>query len=803
MVFLAGCGSDGATVPLAASSPWPKFRGDARQTGASTLIPQRDGQLWDFPTGKGIFSSPVVAGDGTIYVGSADRFFYALAPDGSLRWKFETGEIIDSAALLDDSGAVYFGSGDGRVYALDAATGDMRWSFAADDPEVNKAYINWFEGNVAIAPGGDLLIPNDNFFIYSVDRDTGEANWKFPVKDQTWSSPAVDAKTGNLYIGNNNLLPAFGDNVFALDADGKERWSQTISGTVAASPLLTGDGTIVLGGFDGYVRAFDTEVGIEQWSFGTRDHIYASPALLGDDTIIQPSADGTVYALDAKSGQLRWAFDTREPIRSSPAIDGNGVIYFGSGEGRLFAVNPDGTLRWSMQLIDGDRNDLNSSPALGGDAIYIAGEDGVVHSVPYDYCLDAGSSDPRCHVGGEDLPDSGALILYTTTFGSPLLEPPAAIDANQPLAFTLMVRDGGDTSLSLIDSSSVAVTTTPSTETEVVVSGDRRFITVVPLAPFTGDQVSVRVQGDYLQGFARNGLQFDGGSEAGSFDQTFAFSTNAAGPAQLPLPIPADPGDPAATWELYRMAAPMPTLLPSYNQIGFDSLHYLIGMVEPGVAWVVGAKPVSGQSGIVVDPATGVLFPLEVDYSDGLVTMKNKSNFALEVMNFKLRLDRFQIAARLDDTGAAPGGATMVVNAICGQIPLYGSFLRELGLCNPQTDVLQVFGGALLRPHDGGTTSAPAGVGTVAFGHSGSDVTATLTGSTLAASDHALALLLIDDATGKPLPLDYANRTAVDTDGSGVVTSVSISTGDTPPATLRAVLMVDTYPAARATVAAN
>ena len=45
---------------------------------------------------------------------------------------------------------------------------------------------------------------------------------------------------------------------------------------------------------------------------------------------------------------------------------------------------------------------------------------------------------------------------------------------------------------------------------------------------------------------------------------------------------------------------PMPTLLASYNQIGFDSLHYLIAMVDDdaapadrakhGVAWMIGAK---------------------------------------------------------------------------------------------------------------------------------------------------------------------------------------------------------------------
>ena len=156
LALLAACGGSGPAaspdastprLPLAATSPWPKFRHDARQTGRSTTLPRSGGRRWSYRTGKGVFSSPVVGANGTIYVGSADRTFYALNPDGTLRWSLASGEIIDSAALLDDRGNVYVGSGDGHVYAFDAATGAMKWQFAADAPD-GRAIINWFEGNV-------------------------------------------------------------------------------------------------------------------------------------------------------------------------------------------------------------------------------------------------------------------------------------------------------------------------------------------------------------------------------------------------------------------------------------------------------------------------------------------------------------------------------------------------------------------------------------------------------------------------------------------------------------------------------
>src|SRR5262249_31475745 len=155
-----------------------------------------------------------------------------------------------------------------------------------------------------------------------------------------------------------------------------------------------------------------------RWSFGARDHIYASPALLPDGLVVQPAADGTVYAIDPERGDVVWQFDTRDALRSSPAVDANGNVHLRSGEGRLCVIGQNGRLRWSMRLIDADRDDLNASPALGKDAIVIAGESGEVFSVPYDYCLrPEAASDTRCRLGpGEDLPDDGAALFYTTSF---------------------------------------------------------------------------------------------------------------------------------------------------------------------------------------------------------------------------------------------------------------------------------------------------------------------------------------------------------------------------------------------------
>jgi outer membrane protein assembly factor BamB len=806
VVALAACSSAPPHVPLAGDAPWPKFRADARQTGRSAIAPTATtGVAWTVPTGGGVFSSPVVAADGTIYVGSADRSFYAIARDGTVAWSHPTGEIIDSAALLDDRGAVYVGSGDGHVYALDAATGAMRWSFAADAP-TDRAIINWFEGNVAMGADGTLYAGDDNFHFYAIDRE-GNQRWRADMPDQTWSSPAVDAATGKLFVGNNSMLSVLGANAWAFDAAGKTVWKQSTSnGSIAASPLLSRDGLVVVGGFDGYVHAIDAKSAHEVWSFAARDHVYASAAELPDGTIVVPAADGTIYAFDPATGALRWSYDTLSPIRSSPAIDGDGNVYVGTGDGRLLVVNHDGTPRWSIRLIAAARSNLNASPALGHDAIYIAGESGEVFSVPYDYCLrDAGLADPRCARDGEGLPADLLALWPTTPFGTPVATPPATIDANAPLVLSLMARTGGANQLALIDSSSVTVAVSPAAAVTTTVSADRRFLVIAPTPRFVGDQsgaISIRVTANTLVDPMRDGLAMTGGTPGNAIDQTFRFALSPA-PAQPYAIVPATtPNATATTYEMRRLAAPLPTLLPSYNQIGFDQLRYLVSIVDGGaghyVAWVIGAT-VDGAGNAIVDPTTHGVFALDVDYTGGAITFVANGGFSLVAMGATITFQAFRLAASIAGDGSVASSASLVVSSRCTDIQLYGPFLAMLGLCNPDTGMLLVSGAADLRPY-AGALPAIGGVGAVSFNADANGFTATV-GGALSASAHVVGVLVVDATTGAPLSLDYGTATTVTTRGDGTVANVSVARKPNAPSSVRVYLMVDTTPVASATLA--
>jgi outer membrane protein assembly factor BamB len=798
LLAVAACSSSSAAtspdVPFAHGSPWPKFRGNAAQTGRGTVhASSQGGAQWKFATGKGIFSSPVVGADGTVYFGSADQTFYALAPDGSLRWSIATGEIIDSSGLLDDRGRVYFGSGDGILRAADAQTGQIVWTMQADDPKTTGGFIDWFEGNVAIGADGTLYVPNDNFLVYAVDRETGTPSWSYKMPDQTWSLPAVDAHAGALYVGNNNLLPILGKNTFSIGADGSTNWSMVSLGTVAASPLLSAS-SIVVGGFDGYARSYATADGSIVWELPTRDHIYASPAELPDGTIVQPSADGTIYAVSPDDGSVRWSYDTGTPIRSSPAVDADGHVYVGGGDGRLYVLNADGSLRFAMKLIDDPRNDLNASPALGQDAVYIGGESGEMFSVPYDWCLRAeNAADTRCTTAIPAAVD-GASLAWVDAFGDTLDTPPASVPGNAPITLLLAVRAQGAQQLAVLDSTSVTVTVTPPADVAVDVSGDGKFLTLTPSSPFATGPLSVAVHASYLEGMTRAGLRLSGGQVAGAVEAALSTTVAASSGGAF---------DPSATYELSRLSIPLPTVMPSYNQIGFDSLHYLLGTVQTsgteGVAWMVGAKLPAAGAASVVDPATQAIFPMAFDLSGDLATFQAASGLQVQIMSFTLPFQSFRLGLGFLPGGDSTGTAELGGSAVCGQISFYGPFLEQLGLCNPQTDVIRVLGAANVAKRTDVPTPPPAGQ--VAFVADGTAVTATVTGSAVRLDEHLAAVLILDASTGLPVTLPYGTGTVRTANPDGTLATVSVPTqGATLPAAMDAYLMIDTTAAVHGTI---
>ena len=87
--------------PYSPRAPWPCMRADVHNSGRSPFLHEPNADAASIPlrrwsTGNGIFSTPIIGADETIYVGSADKSFYAFDPvSGAQRWSYPTGECID------------------------------------------------------------------------------------------------------------------------------------------------------------------------------------------------------------------------------------------------------------------------------------------------------------------------------------------------------------------------------------------------------------------------------------------------------------------------------------------------------------------------------------------------------------------------------------------------------------------------------------------------------------------------------------------------------------------------------------
>src|SRR5690606_13251991 len=116
---------------------------------------------WSFETDGPVRSSPAIARDGTIYVGSNDGFLYAITPDGKELWKYETRKNYEGRALniysspsIGSDGTIYVGADDAYLYAFNP-DGSLKW-------ESNLGSLAWVKSSPAIGADGTIYVGTDN-----------------------------------------------------------------------------------------------------------------------------------------------------------------------------------------------------------------------------------------------------------------------------------------------------------------------------------------------------------------------------------------------------------------------------------------------------------------------------------------------------------------------------------------------------------------------------------------------------------------------------------------------------------------
>ena len=785
-------------VPVSSDSPWPQMRRTRYNNGRSPIEPVGSGEPWAFETDKGIFSTPVIGHDGTILVGSADRSFYAIHPDGTEKWRFPTGEIIDSAAAVAEDGTIYFPSGDGNIYALTPEGGEI-WRFgahhAAGDPGAGDGThcgitppvggpSNWFEGNVIIGEDGGLWAGSDNYRMYGLTPG-GEERVAFYtnfVYGAVWSAAATLRDGGALFGGLDMRL-------YSITAEGKCARRTHLGGLVSSTPALSDDmKTVYVGSWDYHVYALDVESGDVEWKYRTRDLIYGSPAVAEDGTVLVGSSDGSFYALSPE-GALLWTYDTLDPIRSSPAVARDGTIFFGAGDGRLYALNADGTRAWSFDTTSEDRNDLNSSPALGTERVYLGGESGFVYGIPYSYC-EENPGDTRCSLdAASDLPDDGASLYWVTPGGRSFSE--VAVDERRMrgAVFTvrLLLREAGMTKTAGFKPSTVAAGLDPAAPLGIVEQAGGKWVNLVPETMLAADTLyTLTVSAEYE---AEDGAQ-------GEVSGSFTFRTVSEDHPPPDLEVGPDRTD---AIEVRNMAPYQPPLVVSLNQIGFDSVD-MIGSVihragERFVLWLTAGR--HGEGGTVIDPATTSMVALN-GVLDGASFLLEGEHLELITGGPPIKVHEFRLTSQFDPAGSFDAGASVFALSHCLDMGALGLGMLVLDQCNAARDFVSV-GTLRGTAYDGAANTRPAGVAVAQVSFSARRVVAELDAEDYPLSEHLPAIVLLDEITGRVVPIDYREALSAEGDAAGNLSKITL---DVPrnagiaPGRTRALVVADLFPLA-------
>lgn len=204
---------------------------------------------WKFATRQAIWATPVTDSQ-RVYLGSLDRKVYAVdARTGKLVWdKALTGAILGSPVLGGD-GRLYVATFGGDVFALDTASGDQLWKFAAGN----------FVWSAPVLSNGELYFGDSNGNFYALNASTGAKDWSLQP-----SSPILGAP---LVAGDHILFGTEAGNLYAVDTQGQNTWNQTLDGKLYSAPVAGSD-LILVAPVEGQslLIALD-QTGTQKWAF--------------------------------------------------------------------------------------------------------------------------------------------------------------------------------------------------------------------------------------------------------------------------------------------------------------------------------------------------------------------------------------------------------------------------------------------------------------------------------------------------------------------------------------------------------
>lgn len=274
------------------------------------------------------------------------------APGAVVRWSRTLGGPVVPGPVLARDGLLLAADNGGTLHGLDAATGALRWRYAAGSP---------YGIDLSTSPlvrDGLVLWPGPNSTLYGLDL-RGRLLWRHQLDSQ----PLTPARGR----GDTIYVEESGGRLHALTVTRRgasERWSLVVGdGASYGSPAVGNDGTVytTVGRALVAVRDAGTRARIA-WRFAIAHDIEVSPAVAADGTIVLGTNDAFQYGL-SPAGKVRWRVRRDAWSYSSAATDSAGRAAFGDHRGNVTTVDASGRV---LSRVHG-LGQIWTRPAIGRD----------------------------------------------------------------------------------------------------------------------------------------------------------------------------------------------------------------------------------------------------------------------------------------------------------------------------------------------------------------------------------------------------------------------------------------------------
>lgn len=378
-------------------SDWPMWQHDGSRTGMSpdTRIEPPLSLAWAHATGAAFgFNSPIVIG-GRVYI-ARENNHEALAPmpailaldagSGKVRWSHSLAGKSVRSTLAGNREAIAVLADDGTVLALDPQSGRPLWQ--QTDLVAPEPWQEMYTASPALQEG--VLVAGMGPALAAYELASGRMLWKRSLVPQGGRRVTVPSPT----LAGDRVIVHWDHTQALFLESGNTDWQFDHLRANASTPVVAAGR--VVAHFS--TRSSSTQHGMialalnngqQQWTMsaplstaGQRllfNRLYSSPVVAGDR--IYTFDEKKLYAVDASSGKVAWDLaipgtGRNQLVTGSAAVSGH-YLFAALNKGMLIAVDTNSRkVAWTYSL--GTR--IDSSLAISGNALYVAGRDGTLYA---------------------------------------------------------------------------------------------------------------------------------------------------------------------------------------------------------------------------------------------------------------------------------------------------------------------------------------------------------------------------------------------------------------------------------------